>query len=89
MNVKKILFSSVLTLSMMVSAAPAFASEGQAAPTNSVVRAEISPQAIINRTVPNTVNVFANSFTENGVTWYLKGISYSGGMYYGHYQANI
>ncbi len=27
-----------------------------------------------------------NSFDADGVTWYLKSISYSGGYYYGHYE---
>ncbi|MNJ51628.1 hypothetical protein D3C77_469380 [compost metagenome] len=86
---KKILFSSVLSLALLASAAPAFASEAQVAPAATSVKTDISVQAIISRTVTNTINQFASSFTENGITWYLKGISYSGGLYYGHYQANV
>ncbi|MFS0840062.1 LCI fold-containing protein [Paenibacillus sp. 1P03SA] len=85
MNFKKVATSSVLALSLLVSAAPAFAST--VAPN--AVASSVTPKAIIKRDVVKTENVFANSFTENGITWYLKSISYSGGYYIGHYEANV
>ncbi|MFE6796739.1 LCI fold-containing protein [Paenibacillus chitinolyticus] len=85
MNFKKVATSSVLALSLLVSAAPAFAST--VAPN--AVASSVTPKAIIKRDVVKTENLFANSFTENGITWYLKGITYSGGYYIGHYEANV
>ncbi|MFC9777902.1 LCI fold-containing protein [Paenibacillus chitinolyticus] len=85
MNFKKVATSSVLALSLLVSAAPAFAST--VAPNT--VASSVTPKAIIKRDVVKTENLFANSFTENGITWYLKGITYSGGYYIGHYEANV
>lgn len=85
MNFKKVATSSVLALSLLVSAAPAFAST--VAPN--AVASSVTPKAIIKRDVVKTENVFASSFTENGITWYLKSISYSGGYYIGHYEANV
>ncbi|MGN4668510.1 LCI fold-containing protein [Bacillus cereus group sp. MYBK234-1] len=40
----------------------------------------------IYETVKHAENVFANALYEDGVTWYQKSISYSGGYYYGHYE---
>ncbi|MGE7917968.1 LCI fold-containing protein [Viridibacillus sp. NPDC093762] len=90
MNGKKILFSSVLSLSLLVpvvSAAPAFASTENT--VSSSTQSDASTRGIITRDIPKKENNFANSFTESGVTWYLKGISYSNGWYIGHYEANV
>lgn len=94
MNMKKTLFSSVLSLLLLVSAAPAFASEANVSvnPSASQINSEksdVTIQSIYYRYVYNSVNKFANSFTEDGITWYLKAITYSNGQYIGHYQANI
>lgn len=94
MNMKKTLFSSVLSLSLLVSAAPAFASESSVSVKPSPIqvqseKSDVTTQAIYYRYIYNSVNQFANSFTEDGITWYLKAITYSNGQYIGHYQANI
>jgi hypothetical protein len=87
MNAKKILVSSSLALSLLVTAIPAFASTGNTSSPSS--QSAVSPQALVDNYIYKTENVFANSYTENGITWYLKGITYSSGYYIGHYQANI
>ncbi|HFU7058204.1 TPA: LCI fold-containing protein [Bacillus cereus] len=52
-----------------------------------VIDSKASMQSVkVYKTVKHAENVFANSFYEDGVTWYLKSISYSGGYYYGHYE---
>jgi uncharacterized membrane protein len=94
MDIKKTLVSSVLSLSLLVSAAPAFASEANVDvnPSSTQVnleKSDVTIQSIYYRYVYNSVNKFANSFTEDGITWYLKAITYSNGQYIGHYQANI
>ncbi|MEB2281059.1 antimicrobial peptide LCI [Lysinibacillus xylanilyticus] len=89
MNGKKILISSALSLSLLmpvVSASPAFASTENT--VSSSTQSDASTRGIITRDIPKKENIFANFFIENGVTWYLKGITYSGGWYIGHYEAN-
>ncbi|MNC58321.1 hypothetical protein D3C75_1080430 [compost metagenome] len=90
MNMKKTLFSSVLSLALLVSAAPAFASEGNvsvsAKPSSASVSSDVTIQSIVYRYVYNSVNQFANSFADGGIMWYLKAITYSNGQYIGHYE---
>lgn len=88
MIVKKIALSAIAALAFAGPAIPSFASASantESQPEKSVV----APLALVDNYVYKTENVFANSYTENGITWYLKGITYSGGYYIGHYQANI
>ncbi|AYV67234.1 hypothetical protein C2I06_10285 [Niallia circulans] len=88
MIVKKIAISAIAALAFAGPAIPSFASASaitESQPEKSVV----APFALVDNYVYKTENVFANSYTENGITWYLKGITYSGGYYIGHYQANI
>ncbi|MCM2983840.1 antimicrobial peptide LCI [Niallia circulans] len=88
MIVKKIAISAIAALALAGPAIPSFASASantESQPEKSVV----APLALVDNYVYKKENVFANSYTENGITWYLKGITYSGGYYIGHYQANI
>jgi Bacillus cereus group antimicrobial protein len=90
MIVKKIALSAIAALAFAGPAIPSFASASASANTESQPeKSVVAPLALVDNYVYKTENVFANSFTENGITWYLKGITYSGGYYIGHYQANI
>lgn len=90
MNGKKILICSALSLSLLVpvvSASPAYASTENT--VSSSTQSDASTRGIMTRDMHKKENIFANYFIENGVTWYLKGITHSGDWYIGHYEANV
>ncbi|MFD7525964.1 LCI fold-containing protein [Paenibacillus chitinolyticus] len=86
---KKILINSALSLSLLFSAAPAFAAVDTSTPTT-------CKDTIQDRYIKNRTGIFSDHFTENGTTWYIKGItservSNDGGyvLYTAHYQAHV
>lgn len=86
MTGKKVLISSVLSLSLLISVAPASASSIEVTP---VKQSNITPQVIHELKLPNSINAFDPVIEVNGRKWYLKKIEYSAGTYYGIYQANF
>ncbi|WP_307891966.1 LCI fold-containing protein [Bacillus swezeyi] len=86
---KKILLCSALSLSLLTVGVPSFASTGHVETQSAAIQSDASTQELVDDYVYSRENKFANSFTRNGITWYLKDIKYSNGWYIGHYQANI
>jgi opacity protein-like surface antigen len=93
MNMKKMLFSSVLALALLVTAAPAFASEGNVSSATSSstagITSNVTVQKIETRYIYRSVNQFASSFVEGGVTWYLKGVTYEHNQYVARYEGHV
>ncbi|MFS0593983.1 LCI fold-containing protein [Cytobacillus horneckiae] len=88
MKVKAIVISAVASFTILGSSAiPTFAASGNAESQSS--NSVIAPYKLVDDYIYKKENVFANSFTKDGITWYLKGVTYSSGWYIGHYQANI
>lgn len=92
MNMKKTLFGSVLSLALLVTAAPAFASEGNVSSASSSTAgftSNVTIQKIETRYIYRSVNQFASSFVEGGVTWYLKGVTYEHNRYVARYEGHV
>ncbi|EME05422.1 hypothetical protein BS732_3763 [Bacillus subtilis MB73/2] len=91
MKLRKVLTGSVLSLGLLVSASPAFATSPSAmVKENNIVQDEISVKELHTKYIyHHNINDFKNiEKDENGRNWYLKGIEYKDGWYVGKYQAN-
>ncbi|CAF1916891.1 MULTISPECIES: hypothetical protein [Bacillus] len=91
MNYKKVLTGVALSVGLLVSASPAFAtSPSTMVKENNIVQDEISVKALHTKYIyHHNISDFKNiEPDDNGINWYLKGIEYKDGWYVGKYQAN-
>ncbi|CAF1812688.1 hypothetical protein JDW21_20525 [Bacillus subtilis] len=91
MSYKKVLTGVALSVGLLVSASPAFAtSPSTMVKENNIVQDEISVKALHTKYIyHHNISDFKNiEPDDNGINWYLKGIEYKDGWYVGKYQAN-
>ncbi|UJE04054.1 hypothetical protein [Bacillus subtilis] len=91
MSYKKVLTGVALSVGLLVSASPAFAtSPSTMVKENNIVQDEISVKALHTKYIyHHSISDFKNiEPDDNGINWYLKGIEYKDGWYVGKYQAN-
>ncbi|QHM16562.1 hypothetical protein C7M30_00181 [Bacillus subtilis] len=91
MSYKKVLPGVALSVGLLVSASPAFAtSPSTMVKENNIVQDEISVKALHTKYIyHHNISDFKNiEPDDNGINWYLKGIEYKDGWYVGKYQAN-
>ncbi|RPK20949.1 hypothetical protein EH2_00242 [Bacillus subtilis] len=91
MSYKKVLTGVALSVGLLVSASPAFATgPSTMVKENNIVQDEISVKALHTKYIyHHNISDFKNiEPDDNGINWYLKGIEYKDGWYVGKYQAN-
>ncbi|MDM5298637.1 antimicrobial peptide LCI [Bacillus pumilus] len=86
MKLVKVLTGSALSLALLFSAAPAFATSTNTNAEDVRVTSDVKAQ-LYTRDVPSSTGIFANSFEDGGIKWYLKSITRnSDGTWTGHYE---
>ncbi|MED5049907.1 hypothetical protein P9738_16470 [Bacillus siamensis] len=84
MKLKKVLTGSALSLALLVSAAPAFATTSI---TNTATEAKALKTCVTKQFGPyNSRNEIPNVYDDGVNKWYLKGVSSWNGIWYGNYE---
>ncbi|MGQ9007461.1 hypothetical protein ACTXHP_04400 [Bacillus stercoris] len=85
MKLKKVLTGSALSLALLVSAAPAFATTSST--TNTTTEANALKTCIVKQFGPyNSRNEIPNVYDDGVYKWYLKGVTSWSGIWYGNYE---
>ncbi|WP_144557020.1 antimicrobial peptide LCI [Bacillus pumilus] len=86
MKLVKVLTGSALSLALLFSAAPAFATSPHSNAEDVRVTSDFKAQ-LYTWDITNSTGIFANSFEQDGIKWYIKGITKnSDGTWTAHYE---
>ncbi|UYO33815.1 LCI fold-containing protein [Bacillus halotolerans] len=87
MSYKKALTGVALSVGLIVSASPAFAASTSPDQVVANVASDDFKAQAITWDLPSTTGIFANTFEQDGIRWYLKSITkVSEGYWIGHYE---